>query len=77
MLVSTAPKSSLLTLGNILISILCVMYYVLCLKSVTTLRVALQSDLWVRSDIGHRELHALLFATSVWVLLRPTGLCEQ
>ena len=22
----------------------------------------------------HRELHALLLATSVWVLLRPTGL---
>ena len=24
----------------------------------------------------HRELYALLFATSVWVILRPTGLCE-
>jgi len=25
----------------------------------------------------HRELYALLFPTSVWVLLRPIGLCEQ
>jgi len=32
---------------------------------------------WNKAQPQHRELHALVFATSVWVLLRPTGLCEQ
>ena len=68
--------------------------YVLCVMSQIShnIRVALQSDLWMRSDISiyrrrwqplsvHLRSHpahdALLFATSVWVLLRPTGLCER
>ena len=29
---------------------------------------------WNESWPQHRELHALLFTNSVWVLLRPTGL---
>jgi len=32
---------------------------------------------WNEAWPQHWELYALLFATSVWVLLRPTGLCEQ
>ena len=32
---------------------------------------------WNEAWPQHRELHALLFTNSVWVLLRPTGLCEH
>ena len=31
---------------------------------------------WNEAWPEHQELYALLFATSVWVLLRPTGLWD-
>ena len=44
--------------------------------SVANISEHLPSQPWYTTEDRpqHRELHALVFATSVWVLLRPTGL---